>query len=107
MARLLISLMVLTVFIAFSSALQDRRVQRHSDAIFTSEYSKLLQREAARKYLESVLNPKRSTVERHSDAIFTSEYSKLLQREAARKYLESLLNPKRSLSDQETAQENK
>ncbi|XP_077205478.1 VIP peptides isoform X1 [Paroedura picta] len=80
------------------------RNTRHSDGIFTSEYSKLLGQIFARKYLESIVGKRVNNcpieesmpVKRHSDGVFTNDYSRLRKQIAAQKYLNSVLAGKRS-----------
>ncbi|XP_043542640.1 VIP peptides-like isoform X4 [Chiloscyllium plagiosum] len=72
------------------------RAKRHSDAIFTNEYSKLLGEIAARKYLESLMGKRtqdeHNASKRHSDAVFTHMYTTLLQEKAAKEFLERIAN---------------
>ncbi|XP_030051369.1 VIP peptides [Microcaecilia unicolor] len=80
------------------------RTTRHSDGVFTSNYSKLLGQLSARKYLESLIGKRVSNnfmdeqmpVKRHSDAVFTDNYSRLRKQMAVKKYLDSVLTGKRS-----------
>nr|XP_008005818.1 VIP peptides isoform X2 [Chlorocebus sabaeus] len=79
------------------------RNARHADAIFTSDFSKLLGQLAAKKYLESVMRKRVRNIsedpvaaKRHSDAVFTDNYTRLRKQMAVKKYLDSILNGKRS-----------
>lgn len=80
------------------------RNTRHVDGIFTSEYSKLLGKLSAKKYLESLIGKRVSIkdsedqgpTKRHSDAVFTDNYTRLRKQMAVKKYLNSILNGKRS-----------
>ncbi|KAG8547112.1 hypothetical protein GDO81_029065 [Engystomops pustulosus] len=89
MARLLISLMVITIFIAFSSASSDWKGRRQADAIFTSEFSKLRNNIAVQNLVKKLLNGKGR---RQADAIFTSELSKLRNNIAVQNLVKNLLN---------------
>ncbi|XP_055982226.1 VIP peptides [Sorex fumeus] len=88
------------------------RNARHVDAIFTSDYRKLLSKLAARKHLESLIGKRneksvsedkdkdkdkdQEQTKRHSDAVFTDNYTRLRKQMAVKKYLNSILNGKRS-----------
>ncbi|XP_043542638.1 VIP peptides-like isoform X2 [Chiloscyllium plagiosum] len=83
------------------------RAKRHSDAIFTNEYSKLLGEIAARKYLESLMGKRtqdeHNASKRHSDAVFTHMYTTLLQEKAAKEFLERIANGQTSQQDPNSA----
>nr|XP_033794900.1 VIP peptides [Geotrypetes seraphini]XP_033794901.1 VIP peptides [Geotrypetes seraphini] len=87
------------------------RTARHTDGIFTSNYSKFLGELAARKYLESLIgkrgsnsfNEEQMPDKRHADAIFTENYSRLRKQMAVKKYINSVLNGKRSEEEIKTA----
>ncbi|XP_007904534.1 VIP peptides [Callorhinchus milii] len=85
------------------------RTTRHADGLFTSGYSKLLGQQSARKYLESLMGKRVSTldeqepVKRHSDALFTDNYSRIRKQMAVKKYLNSMLAGKRSQEELNTA----
>ncbi|KAM4816977.1 VIP peptides isoform X3 [Marmota monax] len=79
------------------------RNARHADGVFTSDYSRLLGQLSAKKYLESLIGKRVSTIsedpvpiKRHSDAVFTDNYTRLRKQMAVKKYLNSILNGKRS-----------
>ncbi|XP_031209457.1 VIP peptides [Mastomys coucha] len=79
------------------------RNARHADGVFTSDYSKLLGQISAKKYLESLIGKRISSIpedpvpiKRHSDAVFTDNYTRLRKQMAVKKYLNSILNGKRS-----------
>ncbi|NXN94881.1 VIP protein, partial [Rhinopomastus cyanomelas] len=81
------------------SKLIDRNA-RHADRVFTSVYSQLLARLAAKTYLHSrvrePVSSQDSPVKRHSDAVFTDNYSRFRKQMAVKKYLNSVLTGKRS-----------
>ncbi|KAM8791858.1 VIP peptides [Rhynchonycteris naso] len=87
------------------------RNARHSDGVFTSDYSKLLGQISAKKYLESLIGKRLSNdfsedqepVKRHSDAVFTDKYTRLRKQLAVKKYLTSILNGKRSTEKESPA----
>ncbi|XP_059841276.1 VIP peptides-like [Hypanus sabinus] len=77
------------------------RVTRHSDGLFTSEFSKILSREAARRYLAK-LKGKRTGLgasKREVDDIFGDNYSRIQKEIMLKKMIDNLLNSKRSLED--------
>ncbi|XP_062911033.1 VIP peptides-like [Mobula hypostoma] len=87
------------LFYHFSANLP--RATRHSDGLFTSELSKILSREAARRYLAR-LKGKRTRLgapKREVDDIFGDNYSRIQKDLAVKKYIDNLLNSKRSLED--------
>ncbi|KAG8563955.1 hypothetical protein GDO81_016269 [Engystomops pustulosus] len=102
MARLLISLMVLTVFIAFSSAFSDWNSVAQSNGVLTSFLSQLKNDTPLRNH---IIDQMKGKVARHSDGLFTSQLSKIKNDIAVKNYLKNLLSSKRSLSAQEAAQE--
>ncbi|XP_051868956.1 VIP peptides-like [Pristis pectinata] len=78
------------------------RVTRHSDGLFTSEYSKVLGQMAARKYLESLMGKRvgaqagQVPAKRYADAVFTDDYSRMQKQMALKNYIDNLLTNKRS-----------
>ncbi|XP_072906240.1 VIP peptides-like isoform X3 [Hemitrygon akajei] len=73
------------------------RVTRHSDGLFTSEFSKILSREAARRYLAK-LKGKRTGLgapKREIDDAFADNYSRFQREVALKKLIDNLLNSKK------------
>ncbi|XP_055495101.1 VIP peptides-like isoform X3 [Leucoraja erinacea] len=77
------------------------RTTRHTDGLFTSEYSKMLGQLSARKYLESLIGKRASAQDddvpskRHTDSIFTDNFSRIRKKMAVKKYIERLMNIRR------------
>ncbi|XP_072906239.1 VIP peptides-like isoform X2 [Hemitrygon akajei] len=87
------------------------RVTRHSDGLFTSEFSKILSREAARRYLAKLKGKRTGTnisfaglnslgaPKREIDDAFADNYSRFQREVALKKLIDNLLNSKKSLED--------
>ncbi|XP_055495099.1 VIP peptides-like isoform X2 [Leucoraja erinacea] len=85
------------------------RTTRHTDGLFTSEYSKMLGQLSARKYLESLIGKRASAQDddvpskRHTDSIFTDNFSRIRKKMAVKKYIERLMNIRRSREELNSA----
>ncbi|XP_078262031.1 VIP peptides-like isoform X2 [Rhinoraja longicauda] len=85
------------------------RTTRHTDGLFTSEYSKMLGQLSARRYLESLIGKRVSAQDdevpskRHTDSVFTDNYSRIRKKIAMKKYIERLLNGRRSREEMNSA----
>ncbi|XP_048344571.1 VIP peptides [Sphaerodactylus townsendi] len=81
------------------------RNTRHTDGLFTSEYSRMLGQLTAQKYLDSLIGKRTGNEnlpeeeKRHSDGLFTDNYSRLRKQMATKKYLDSLFLGKRRPSE--------
>uniref|UniRef100_A0A4W3K5U4 Glucagon / GIP / secretin / VIP family domain-containing protein n=1 Tax=Callorhinchus milii TaxID=7868 RepID=A0A4W3K5U4_CALMI len=93
-ARLVLLLVALLELEALPSI---DRSERHSDGLFTGEFSKLPTTLAARNFISSLLVPKRSSVNlglskrQLGDSMFTSRYSSYLRTQAKLKQIAALL----------------
>ncbi|XP_078503975.1 VIP peptides-like [Lissotriton helveticus] len=79
--------------------------KRHSDSVFTDNYSRLLSHGTLKKIFDSVLTEQQSNndktpAKRHSDGVFNENYMHLQAKGALKNYLDSVLSGQQSNNDQ-------